>query len=132
MKLYRPVGLKEMELIAQLQFKAYPPRLVGQPIFYPVLNFDYAAQIARDWNTKDIQSDYMGLVTAFEVSDSYVAQFEVKNVGGRGIDELWVPAEQLDEFNAHIIGEIDILRIFYGAAFNKEFSETLKARIVRR
>jgi hypothetical protein len=53
MTLYRPVGTKELELISQLDLRAFPPRLEIQPIFYLVLNFDYAAQIARDWNTKD-------------------------------------------------------------------------------
>ena len=50
--LYRPVGLTELELIAAAKFVAFPPRMPEQPIFYPVLNFDYAEQIARDWNTK--------------------------------------------------------------------------------
>jgi len=27
-------------------------RLTGQPIFYPVLNEEYAAKIARDWNVR--------------------------------------------------------------------------------
>lgn len=44
--LYRPVGLKEMELIAESGFKKFPPRLMWQPIFYPVLNEQYASQIA--------------------------------------------------------------------------------------
>lgn len=42
MILYRPVGVKELGLIAELGFKAFPPRLPYQPIFYPVLNFAYA------------------------------------------------------------------------------------------
>lgn len=54
MILYRPVGIKELELIALSDWAAFPPRLPHQPIFYPVLNFQYAAQIARDWNTKGI------------------------------------------------------------------------------
>ena len=53
MILYRPVGLKELELIADSGFRAYPPRLPHQPIFYPVLTFDYAERIARDWNAKE-------------------------------------------------------------------------------
>ena len=52
MMLYRPVGLHELKLIAEAEYKAFPPRLPEQPIFYPVLNFEYAEQIARDWNTK--------------------------------------------------------------------------------
>jgi hypothetical protein len=38
MKLYRPVGYKELELIKQSGMKEFPPRLPEQPIFYPVLN----------------------------------------------------------------------------------------------
>jgi hypothetical protein len=46
--LFRPVGHKEWELIAQSGFSAFPPRLPEQPVFYPVLNEVYAEQIARD------------------------------------------------------------------------------------
>jgi hypothetical protein len=35
--LYRPVGKKELELIRASGFRAFPPRLPGQPFFYPVL-----------------------------------------------------------------------------------------------
>ena len=41
MRLYRPVGQAEYDLIAQSGFTAYPPRLPEQPIFYPVLNERY-------------------------------------------------------------------------------------------
>ena len=50
--LFRPVGQEELELIRQSEFKAFPPRLPEQPIFYPVLSEAYATQIARDWNAK--------------------------------------------------------------------------------
>jgi hypothetical protein len=49
--LYRPVGRKELELIRASEFRFFPPRLASQPFFYPVLNEEYAVQIARDWNT---------------------------------------------------------------------------------
>jgi hypothetical protein len=48
--LYRPVGLHELELIAASACRAFPPRLPHQPIFYPVLNLEYAEEIARGWN----------------------------------------------------------------------------------
>ena len=35
--LFRPVGPAELRLIAQADFRAFPPRLPEQPIFYPVL-----------------------------------------------------------------------------------------------
>ena len=46
--LFRPVGSKELALITASEFTAFPPRLPEQPIFYPVTNEEYAAQIARD------------------------------------------------------------------------------------
>src|SRR5262249_22495793 len=42
LSLYRPVGPKELALIEQSGFSAFPPRLPWQPIFYPVLNEEYA------------------------------------------------------------------------------------------
>ncbi|MHC8948000.1 hypothetical protein [Sphingobacterium hungaricum] len=48
--LYRPVGQSELKLIEDSGWKKFPPRLAQQPIFYPVMNEEYAIQIARDWN----------------------------------------------------------------------------------
>jgi hypothetical protein len=112
MFLYRPVDPKELELIAASGYAAFPPRLPEQPIFYPVLNFEYAAQIARDWNATT--PPYAGYVTRFEVEDGYVRRFEVHTVGGKVHQELWVPAEELEEFNRHIIGKIEIVAEYHG------------------
>jgi len=119
MILYRPVGLKELELIAKTGYQRFPPRLPGQPIFYPVLTFEYAEQIARDWNATS--DDYAGFVTRFEVEDGYVSKFQVHTVGRRGLhDELWVPADELEEFNAHIVGTITVEVAYYGEGFEGE------------
>ncbi len=64
--LYRPVGKSELALIEQSDFTEFPPRLPGQRIFYPVLNEEYATQIARDWNARH-NPDKLGYVTKFEV-----------------------------------------------------------------
>ena len=117
LKLYRPVGKKEMELIAESDFKAYPPRLVWQPIFYPVMNFAYAAQIAKEWNTPDEFSGYCGFVTAFDIDADYVSKFDVQNVGGFEHNELWIPSEELAEFCQHIVGKIEVLAAFYGEKY---------------
>jgi hypothetical protein len=118
MILYRPIGVAELELIAKSGFRTFPPRLAGQPIFYPVLNMEYAVQIARDWNTKDAASGYAGFVTRFEVQDEYIKRFEEHVVGRRYVHrELWIPAEQLAEFNSRITGVILVEAAFYGASF---------------
>ena len=107
--LYRPVGSKELALIEQSDFTAFPPRLPEQPIFYPVMNEEYACQIARDWNTK-FNEDKVGYVTRFSLPKDYLTQFERKIVGGSQHEELWVPEEQLDEFNSKIVGKIEVIR----------------------
>jgi hypothetical protein len=112
--LYRPVGAAELALIARSGFGAFPPRLPVQPIFYPVLNEEYAAQIARDWNTKDEASGYVGYVTRFRVDAAYAARFPVRTVGARQHRELWVPAEELEEFNRHLVGPIEVIAEFRG------------------
>jgi hypothetical protein len=85
--LYRPVGSDELNLIAASGYREFPPRLPGQPIFYPVLNEQYATQIARDWNAKDSQSK-SGFVTRFTVRTDYLSQFTVHNVGGRSTSNI--------------------------------------------
>lgn len=43
--LFRPVGERELALVRDSGWKAFPPRLPDQPFFYPVLNEVYATQI---------------------------------------------------------------------------------------
>ena len=107
--LYRPVGPAELDLIEASGWKAFPPRLPEQPIFYPVLNRDYAIRIARDWNVKDSGS---GHVTRFEVDSDYLRQFPRQVVGSSVHEELWVPAEELPRFNSHIVGLIEVVESF--------------------
>ena len=109
MILYRPVGTKELELIVQSGNKAFPPRLPDQPIFYPVLNEKYATEIASNWNVK-YNDDHKGYVTEFEVEDEFSSKYEPHVVGADYHRELWVPAEELEDFNKHIIGNIKVIK----------------------
>ncbi len=109
MILFRPVGKAELDLIITSGYKAFPPRLPEQPIFYPVLNEKYAAEIAQKWNTKDKNSGFQGYVTRFEIDDRFISKYKVQTVGASYHQELWVPAEELDSFNSHIIGKIEVV-----------------------
>lgn len=109
MVLYRPVGQAEYDLIAQNDFTRFPPRLPEQPIFYPVLNHKYAHEIAQKWNTRYADSGYKGYVTRFQVEDTFVTRYPVQTVGAGYHQELWIPAEELEEFNRHILGKIEII-----------------------
>ncbi|MCO6042489.1 hypothetical protein NG895_01080 [Aeoliella sp. ICT_H6.2] len=110
--LYRPVGQKELDLIRETKWLRFPPRLFWQPIFYPVLTLEYAQHIARDWNTKDQASDFVGYVLQFEVLTAFIQRYEVHEVGGRDRREYWIPAEDLGEFNEAIVGPIQLVEEF--------------------
>jgi hypothetical protein len=108
--LYRPVGPKELALIRDSGFRAFPPRLPEQPIFYPVLTEEYATKIARDWNVKTSGSGY---VTRFSVRRSFLNKHAVQNVGGSRYQEYWIPAEELPRFNENIVGPIEVIAEFH-------------------
>ncbi|HEY6251389.1 MAG TPA: hypothetical protein VI685_15635 [Candidatus Angelobacter sp.] len=112
--LYRPVGQGEFDLIVASGYKAFPPRLPEQPIFYPVLNREYAEQIARDWNTRDERSGFVGYVVEFDVDTEYLCRFQSKTVGAAHHLEYWIPAAELEEFNRHISGKIRVIARFPG------------------
>lgn len=124
--LYRPVGEKEMILILESGFKEFPPRLDWQPIFYPVLNEEYASEIAEKWNTRDEAGNYLGFVTQFEVLEEVANQYPAKNVGARNHNELWVPSEKLDSFNKAIVGNIKVTQVFIGDHFEKAVNTELE------
>jgi hypothetical protein len=110
--LYRPVGQRELDLIAATAYKAFPPRLDWQPIFYPVLNEEYASFIAREWNTKDEFSGNVGYVLRFSVRADYLSAYTVQKVGGTTALEYWIPSEDLDRFNSNIVGPIELVATF--------------------
>ena len=88
--LWRPTGPEELALVEASGWREWPPRLPGQPIFYPVLNEQYATMIARDWNVRQSGAGY---VTRFQVRRSFLDRYEVRQVGGRTILEYWIPPE---------------------------------------
>lgn len=111
--LYRPVGAQELALIAKSGYRAFPPRLPEQPIFYPVTTEAYAVKIARDWNTKF--GDKRGYVTRFTIERAYMDRFERHLAGGKAHEEYWIPADELAGFNRHIEGEIEVIAEFRDA-----------------
>ena len=113
--LYRPVGQAELGLIRASGFRAFLPRLAQQPIFFPVLNEEYAAQIARDWNTKDERSGFAGYVCRLPSARRLSRAVHNSHAGDTSHKEYWIPAEDLSEFNAHIVGEIQIVGEFHSS-----------------
>ena len=108
--LWRPTGPEELALVEASGWRAWPPRLAEQPIFYPVLNEEYATMIARDWN---VRQSGRGYVTRFRVRRSFLDRYDVHQVGGRTILEYWIPAEDLAELNANILGPIELVAEYH-------------------
>lgn len=108
--LWRPTGPEELALVEAADRRAWPPRLPDQPIFYPVLNEDYAIRIARDWN---VPASGVGYVTRFEVDTAFLARYPVRQAAWAGpSSNFWVPADELAEFNRHIVGRIEVVHEF--------------------
>jgi hypothetical protein len=117
-RLYRPVGPRELQRINDAGFRAFPPRLPEQPIFYPVLEEEYARQIARDWNATAARTGYRGYVTRFDVRFGYLEPYDIHVVGAAIHREYWIPAEDLAEFNRNIVGPIVVIAEYRGGRSN--------------
>lgn len=108
-EMFRPVGPEELGLVRASGFTRWPPRLPEQPIFYPVTNAKYAAEIAERWNVKDSGS---GAVTRFFVRSTFMDRYPIQRVGASYHTEWWVPAEDLDALNDNIVGRIEVFQEF--------------------
>lgn len=121
--LYRPVGQGELDLIRASAFREFPPRLPEQPIFYPVLTEEYATKIARDWNTKDERSGFVGCVLRFRVRTEFLKNYDVHVVGSAGHREYWIPAEHVALMNENIEGQIEVVGEFRAAIARRDTLE---------
>lgn len=107
--LFRPTGPAELALVEASGFRHWPARLPDQPIFYPVTNEAYAIEIARDWN---VAASGQGFVTRFLVRKAFMDRYAVHQVGAAHHTEWWIPAEELEDLNANIVGLIEVVRRF--------------------
>jgi hypothetical protein len=103
--MYRPCGQTELDLVAVSGFKRWPPRLPGQPIFYPVTNEAYALEVNK-WNVSQFGKGY---VTRFKVKHTFIEKYPIEQVGGHYHTEWWIPAEDLEALNDNIVGEIEVI-----------------------
>jgi len=113
---YRPTGPRELALVEATGYKRWPPRLPDQPIFYPVTNEQYAIEIARDWN---VPASGRGFVTRFQVWREFMDRYAVHQVGGAHHTEWWIPAEDLEMLNDHIVGVIEVIGRFGADVVNE-------------
>lgn len=48
----------------------------------------------------------VGYVTRFDVASAFMDRYAVQQAGGSELTEWWVPAEELEDLNDHIVGPI--------------------------
>jgi hypothetical protein len=53
-----------------------------------------------------------GFVTRFEVHRSFMDGYAIHTVGAAHHTEWWIPAEELDTLNDHIVGSIEVIHRF--------------------
>jgi len=122
--LYQPVSMEELQAIRTSNWTEFPPHDPEQPIFRPVTDEDFAAQLARDWNA--VHTTYRrGYVVRFAVSQAFMSAYANKAAGVRGHEEYWIPTEDLSLLNAAIQGQIAVAGTFSGLdAEYRRFNET--------
>lgn len=104
MELYRPMNAKEYHELEARRFQGFPPRKEEQPLFTVLLSEEDAYQIAKHMRiSKGI--DNRVYVVGFLVEDAYIRQFPVH----RGRQALWIPADEVNILNQHLIGDIRVL-----------------------
>jgi len=59
--------------------------------------------------SQNVNDSGIGYVTMFRVKKEFVDRYTVEKVGGANHTEWWVPAEDLEDLNDNIVGEIEVL-----------------------
>ena len=108
MELYRPLNADEYHEVEARSFRGFPPRAEEQPLFTALLSEEGASQIARHMRiAKDC--DNIVYVVKFLVEDAYIRQFPVQHANERNRRALWIPADEVDILNQHLIGKIRLI-----------------------
>ena len=108
MELYRPISGEEYRAIEARGFLGFPKRTEGQQILTLLLSQDGAMEIARRLRVEK-QNDNKVYVVSFLVEDSYIRQFPVQDREKPEYSALWIPAEETEILNQHIIGKIRLV-----------------------
>ncbi|MGW4946017.1 hypothetical protein ACWEOZ_31050 [Actinoplanes sp. NPDC004185] len=122
--LWRSVGQDELDAVASSGWRAWPLRLPDQPIFSAVRERQLAVRICRE---RTVPAEGVGYVVQFDVPRRSLHRFEA--VHGTGRDEFGyrIPANEVAELNATIIGVIREEADYRGPVDDAEFVEAEQA-----
>ncbi len=103
--LYRCVDARELGLILTASWTRFPARSPDRPALHCVTSEDHARLRARQRT---------GYVVRFVVGGDAVGRFGRGTARSAGEVEFAIPAEELDAFNAAIVGGIDLIAEYAG------------------
>ena len=92
--MYRPVGPKELELIAEADYKRWPARLPEQQIFYPGTNQKYAREITEKLGNVPLFDSITGALTDLAKKGEVTAE-GIKDVKAGSLRTVKISKEQL-------------------------------------
>ena len=108
MELYRPLSAEEYRAVEEKGFTGFPPRSEEQPLFTALLSEEGATQIARHMRIAKTAENLI-YVVSFLVDDAYIRQFPIQHANERNRRALWIPADEVDILNQHLIGKIRLI-----------------------
>ncbi|MFG1890566.1 ADP-ribosylation/crystallin J1 [Micromonospora sp. NPDC049051] len=106
--LWHSMGQQECDLVRETGWRRWPPPPPDRLYFFPILREDFAIRAAREWNLVGS----VRYVARFHVETGFLARYTTRSFGGSAAPMLWVPAEEIDELNAHIVGPIEVTHEF--------------------
>ncbi|BCJ64874.1 hypothetical protein [Polymorphospora rubra] len=118
--LWRPVGQAELDLVAASGWRAWAPPVPDQSTFCAVLDRRYAVKISRE---RIVPAEGVGYVTRFAVERSFLERYESHHADCRDEREYLIPAAEVADLNAHIIGAIMEDADYRGPVGDSEFTD---------
>jgi len=117
MELFRPVCSEEYQRIEALNFQGFPECGEMQPLFTALLSEIGAKQIARHLKTER-RSDSVVYVVRFFVDDAYMHQYPIQCDHASEQRAVWIPAEDIEILNQHLIGSIQVIASYQVDRYN--------------
>ena len=111
MELFRPISAEEYKAIEAKEFRGFPACSPEQPLFSALLSQVGATNIAKHMRMEK-QAERTAYVVGFLVDDAFIRQFPVQYADEPDSRALWIPAEDLEILNQHLIGKIRIIDRF--------------------
>ncbi|MBC6613131.1 hypothetical protein H8B15_19565 [Hymenobacter sp. BT507] len=104
MLLYCPVAQQELDAIAAAHWVALPVGLLRQPAFY------FTPEEATTAYYTQASTTDTGYLVRFASDAEYAAAFPTHSPKN-GPTSMRVPAEEMVEFNYHIMGQIEVVAV---------------------